>query len=275
MASVGASGAPPHPEPEPEPEPGGGGRAAHDGSASTSDYVYDLGCGAGIQIRELGDVAADDDDDDGGDDDGGGGGCADEAAAAPSHPGRRRCFSEKGADDITGLSVWASAVMLGRWVRENAACLAGRHCLELGSGTGLSGLALATCDAAAGTGAGPSSVHLSDFAAATMQNLRHNLEMNDCQREPDESGAKSGQGERWRSACGCAITVSSMDWDDPHTWPQAQGASASEAGGGEGESFPRFPRVHWVAMPEALRARRVNRRRRRRRRRQWRRAAAI
>jgi hypothetical protein len=38
-------------------------------------------------------------------------------------------------------------------------------------------------------------------------------------------------------------------------------AAADWRGGGGGESFPR---VHWVAVPEVLRARRVNRRRRRR-----------
>jgi hypothetical protein len=41
--------------------------------------------------------------------------------------------------------------------------------------------------------------------------------------------------------------------------PHAQGAGGSGGGGG-GESFPR---VDWVAVPQALRARRVNRRRRR------------
>eukprot|EP01047_Picozoa_sp_COSAG01_P055139 COSAG01_NODE_6106_length_3848_cov_1.384102_2_plen_182_part_00 len=40
----------------------------------------------------------------------------------------------------------------------------------------------------------------------------------------------------------------------------AAAAADGRGGGGGGESFPR---VHWVAVPQALRARRVNRRRRR------------
>jgi hypothetical protein len=42
------------------------------------------------------------------------------------------------------------------------------------------------------------------------------------------------------------------------------GCLVAGAGGGGGDSSESFLRVHWVAVPEALRARRVNRRRRRR-----------
>jgi hypothetical protein len=40
-------------------------------------------------------------------------------------------------------------------------------------------------------------------------------------------------------------------------------AAAAPEGGGGGGGGESFLRVHWVAVPEALRARRVNRRRRR------------
>eukprot|EP01047_Picozoa_sp_COSAG01_P054395 COSAG01_NODE_5939_length_3941_cov_35.353462_7_plen_94_part_00 len=45
------------------------------------------------------------------------------------------------------------------------------------------------------------------------------------------------------------------------------GGGSAEAGAADGAAVSRSFRVHWVAVPEALRARRVNRRRRRRRRR--------
>jgi hypothetical protein len=47
----------------------------------------------------------------------------------------------------------------------------------------------------------------------------------------------------------------------------SRGHGGGGGGGGEGESFACLTRVYWVAVPQAWRARRVNRRRRRRRRR--------
>jgi hypothetical protein len=42
----------------------------------------------------------------------------------------------------------------------------------------------------------------------------------------------------------------------------AIGLAVGDSYAAEGESFPCFPRLHWVAVPQALRARRVSRRRR-------------
>jgi len=203
----------PEPEPEPEPEPAPG--------PAASGFLYDLGCGGSHRIRELAPADA--------------GGLS----GAPSEPGsRERCYKERAQDDITGLSVWASAVMLGRWAADNGSQLVGKHCLELGAGTGLSGLAVAAAMATAtengqppprGDGAG--SLHLTDFAAKTMENLRFNLGAN-CERAeggeptlPEEEGGE----ERWVGPGGCALSLSRMDWDDDATWPRGTGAASKPA----------------------------------------------
>ena len=174
-----------------------------------TQYVYDLGCSAGIRIREL-------------------------APSSPNlggavDPDREAAFREKAADDITGLSVWASAVMLGRWVHENAELLVERDCLELGAGTGLAGLVAAAAltlppgqrapAAAASSGhavrerlaGAAASVLLSDFAEATMANLRHNIDAN--------CTPVDGESDRWVSPTGTTVSLVSMDWDQPSTWP--------------------------------------------------------
>lgn len=192
-------------------------RSACDAPSSTDTagccstrYIYDLGCSAGIRIREL----------------------------APSNPNlggavdpdREAAFREKAADDITGLSVWASAVMLGRWVHENAELLAEKDCLELGAGTGLGGLVAAalplpapgstTTETASADGqrvrmaAAASSVVLSDFAEATMANLRHNIDANCI--------SLGGEGDHWVSPTGTSVSLVYMDWDQPSTWPVSQ-----------------------------------------------------
>ena len=170
-------------------------------AGEATEYTYDLSPGAdgnagggaalavaaggGIIIRELGPPPPD--------------------PAAPEAPavGHQRCYREKAVDDCTGLSVWASAVVLGRWCAANPAKLEGKRCLELGAGTGLAGLAAAAY-------ARPASVCLTDFADSTLANLRHNVELN--------SGA----------AVSMPVSVAQMDWDDPETWP----APPAGAGGG-------------------------------------------
>lgn len=99
--------------------------------------------------------------------------------------------------DVTGWTVWGSAVVLARYLLEyGAPMLAGAQVLELGAGCGLSGLAAAQrCS--------PAHVWLTDFNAATVENLAANAAAN---------------------AASCApLRCSRMDWDAPETWPRHDG----------------------------------------------------
>lgn len=180
----------------------------HTTEVETSWYVYDLGSKAGLVIRELAPSV-------GGD----GGG---KAVAS------KKCFRERASDDFTGQTVWASSVLLGRWVIANADVFKGRSVLELGSGCGLAGLATACCTDAA-------SVCLSDFAAATVENLSHNVGAN-C-GTGGLAGADSEAGLSYVSRPGrgsspagapCRVCVARVNWDDEETWPARE-----EIGGGE------------------------------------------
>jgi hypothetical protein len=69
-----------------------------------------------------------------------------------------------------------------------------------------------------------------------------------------------------RTALGCglgaAVAAAAAELRLPQTFLPTciAGRPPAAGGGGEGESFPRFPGAHWVAVPQALRARRSNRR---------------
>jgi hypothetical protein len=98
------------------------------------------------------------------------------------------------ADDMTGLQLWAASIVLAHWLVEMRAQLEGRALIELGAGCGLCGLVAAKL-----CGAGP--CLLTDLAARTVDNLRHNV-------------AANGLGEEQVRAC-------SLDWRDAATYPAA------------------------------------------------------
>ena len=104
-------------------------------------------------------------------------------------------FGESPKDDLTGLSIWASAYVLAHWLVVEEGSLEGRAVMELGSGCGLAGIALAKNTAA-------SEVVLTDFPTNTLENLRYNVALN----------ARGGPGER-------GPAVRSLDWTDKSTWP--------------------------------------------------------
>ena len=92
--------------------------------------------------------------------------------------------------DRTGLQLWAAAVVMGRWLTDLSPVLARRSVLELGAGCGLCGIVAArVCGAA--------SVLLTDLAEHTLDNLRHNVEINP----------------------GGGATVAALDWEKPDSWP--------------------------------------------------------
>ena len=96
------------------------------------------------------------------------------------------------SDDTTGLSVWAASLVTARWMVSLSDRFAGKRVLELGAGCGVPGLALAqavpTCQ-----------VYLTDFNPRTVENLRHNIELN-CEASSH-------------------VEALEMNWQDASTWP--------------------------------------------------------
>ncbi|KAJ8539019.1 hypothetical protein ON010_g12852 [Phytophthora cinnamomi] len=80
-------------------------------------------------------------------------------------------FGSTAEEDITGVSIWSAALILSRWVIDHRDVFDGKQVCELGSGCGVSGLAVHKYTNAA-------RVVLSDLFAHTIQNLEHNLELN-------------------------------------------------------------------------------------------------
>ena len=66
--------------------------------------------------------------------------------------------------------MWPSAVALSRWIVSNPHIIHSRSVLELGAGCGLTGLVAARLK--------PSSVILTDFNTKVLQNLDHNISLN-------------------------------------------------------------------------------------------------
>jgi len=108
-----------------------------------------------------------------------------------------KAFRERAKDDVTGWTVWGSAVVLSRWLlahRVDAHLRDARHVIELGSGCGLSGITAARH-------ACPSlrTLTLTDYNATTLANLRHNV---------------AGNG-----LDGATASVVAVDWDDEDSYP--------------------------------------------------------
>jgi hypothetical protein len=148
--------------------------------------------------------------------------------------GPAKCFREKASDDLTGWTVWASAVLLARWAMANPSVFAGKTVLELGAGCGLSGLAVAACTPAA-------AVTLNDYDQKTVDNMLHNIARN-CEAVVEDGTASGTRGidpsnctaaeraqfvhvkQRWRHRrTGCEVAVTQMDWDVEDTWPTEPG----------------------------------------------------
>lgn len=108
-------------------------------------------------------------------------------------------------EDTTGLSIWSASLVMARWMRSICGSWKeGATILELGSGCGVPGLAIAT-SAAATSGNDdqkrPRRVYLTDLNPQTVENLQYNIELNDVQ-------------DFVESSC--------MDWSNQPTWPKEQ-----------------------------------------------------
>ncbi|KAG7386635.1 hypothetical protein PHYPSEUDO_015419 [Phytophthora pseudosyringae] len=85
-------------------------------------------------------------------------------------------FGSTAEEDITGVSIWSAALILSRWVIDHRDTFDGKQVCELGSGCGVSGLAVHKYTNAA-------RVVLSDLFAHTIQNLEHNVELNKADKQ--------------------------------------------------------------------------------------------
>jgi predicted nicotinamide N-methyase len=100
--------------------------------------------------------------------------------------------TERPDQDTTGFSIWSAALVMARWL--NTKSWDDASVLELGSGCGVPGLAIAVSKPP------PKQVFVTDLNPKTVENLGSNIELNEL--------------ENVQAMC--------MDWSDKSTWPQEQ-----------------------------------------------------
>ena len=212
-----------------------------DVASAAEEFVYDLGANRGLVMREL--------------------------VPEMHTQGPQKCYREKATDDFTGWTIWAAATLKARWIAERPELFAGKDCIELGAGCGLTGLAAACCTPA-------KSVVLSDYPKETMENLLYNTARN-CERieghpvlapPPARVAGAKGTGpittslagkeyslmDTFRSPTGCLVSLSQMDWDETDTWPRkaAATATASEHSATNGDDSKAYATYDVVIMAD-------------------------
>ncbi|XP_027468416.2 protein-lysine N-methyltransferase EEF2KMT isoform X9 [Zalophus californianus] len=106
----------------------------------------------------------------------------------------------------TGLVTWDAALYLAEWAIENPAAFAHRTVLELGSGAGLTGLAICkTCC--------PSTYVFSDCHSCVLEQLRGNILLNGLSLEPDTTDPERHPGHNAHDTESPRVTVAQLDWD--------------------------------------------------------------
>ena len=103
-------------------------------------------------------------------------------------------FGQAPVEDTTGLGIWCASLVMARWLASPSMRrrMEGRTVLELGAGCGVPGLTTAIC-------ARPRSVTMTDLNPETIDNLRHNIELNGCDAR--------------------TVTAGAIDWGDESTYP--------------------------------------------------------
>lgn len=99
--------------------------------------------------------------------------------------------TERPDQDTTGLSIWSASLVMARWMQAKRDLWEDKTVLELGSGCGVPGLAVARCS--------PKKVYLTDLNPQTVENLQFNVELNGVQD---------------------FVHASCMDWSEQSTWPK-------------------------------------------------------
>lgn len=101
--------------------------------------------------------------------------------------------TERPDQDTTGLSIWSASLVMARWMQTKTEIWKDATVLELGSGCGVPGLAVAASSSR------PRQVYVTDLNPQTVENLKHNVTLN-------------GFDDIVESSC--------MDWSDETTWPK-------------------------------------------------------
>ncbi|XP_047569768.1 protein-lysine N-methyltransferase EEF2KMT isoform X3 [Lutra lutra] len=106
----------------------------------------------------------------------------------------------------TGLVTWDAALYLAEWAIENPSAFAHRIVLELGSGAGLTGLAICkTCC--------PSTYIFSDYHTCVLEQLRGNILLNGLSLEPDTTDPARHPEHNAYNSESPRVTVAHLDWD--------------------------------------------------------------
>jgi len=108
-------------------------------------------------------------------------------------------FGEVPMDDTTGLGIWCASIVMARWMASLSCKLLfeQKSVLELGSGCGLPGLAIALYNP------NVKSIYVTDLNPKTIENLQYNIQLNS-----NSTNTSFDQ-----------IKALSMDWGDESTWP--------------------------------------------------------
>nr|XP_023956418.1 protein-lysine N-methyltransferase EEF2KMT isoform X2 [Chrysemys picta bellii] len=110
----------------------------------------------------------------------------------------------------TGLVTWDAALYLAEWAIENSAIFSNRTILELGSGIGLTGIAICkTCN--------PKAYVFSDYHHCVLEQLRENIHLNGFVLESETGNHTKMQSQNQRTEVmdlqGPKITAAELDWD--------------------------------------------------------------
>ncbi|XP_043416556.1 protein-lysine N-methyltransferase EEF2KMT [Prionailurus bengalensis] len=106
----------------------------------------------------------------------------------------------------TGLVTWDAALYLAEWAMQNPAAFAHRTVLELGSGAGLTGLAICkTCR--------PSAYIFSDCHSCVLEQLRGNILLNGLSLEADVTDSARHPEHNTCNSESPRVTVAQLDWD--------------------------------------------------------------
>jgi len=101
-------------------------------------------------------------------------------------------FGQKAIEDTTGLGIWCASLVMSRWLASSSMVqrMKNKTVCELGAGCGIPALTSAVHGS-------PSSVFITDLNPETIDNIRHNIELNST----------------------TTTTASSIDWGDESTYP--------------------------------------------------------